>query len=121
MAGAVYKMTESWKDFSLKEQMRRAAVSVMANIAEGYARGGNKELVQFLFIAKASAAELQSHLYLASDLKYIAHEDVNSLYEQLDKVQRKISAFIKALRNDPHPDKRNERDKRYNAMDAITR
>lgn len=99
LAGIIYKMTEGWKDFSLKDQMRRAAISVMANIAEGYARGGNREFIQFMFVSKASAAELQSHLYLASDLLYISQGDFASIYEQLDKVQRKLSAFIKALRN----------------------
>ena len=98
LAGVIYKMTEGWKDFSLKDQMRRAAISVMANIAEGYARGGNREFIQFMFVSKASAAELQSHLYLASDLLYISHGEFVSVYEQLDKVQRKLSAFIKALR-----------------------
>jgi len=98
MAGSVYKMTDDWKDLSLKDQMRRASVSVMANIAEGYARSGNKELAKFLFIAKASASELQSHLYLSSDLKYISPECFNSVYDQLDKIQRKLSNFIKALR-----------------------
>lgn len=79
--------------------MRRAAVSIMANIAEGYARGGNKEFVQFMFISKASASELQSHLYLSLDLIYISQDNFNTIYEQLDKVQRKLSSFIKVLRN----------------------
>lgn len=101
LAKAIYKITEGWKDFSLKDQMRRAAVSIMANIAEGYARGGNKEFVQFMFISKASASELQSHLYLSLDLSYISQDNFNTAYEQLDKVQRKLSSFIKVLRNNP--------------------
>ncbi|MDI6744995.1 MAG: four helix bundle protein [Thermodesulfovibrionales bacterium] len=99
MAKTVYGITEPWKDFSLKDQMRRAAISVMSNIAEGYARGGNKEFVHFMFISKASASELQSHLYLPSDLSYISQDNFKTAYEQLDKVQRKLSAFIKVLRN----------------------
>ncbi len=67
----IYIMTESWKDFSLKDQMRRASVSIMANIAESYARRSDKEFSQFLFIAMASAAELQSHLYLSLDLSNV--------------------------------------------------
>lgn len=98
-AKTIYSMTEKWKDFSLRDQMRRAAVSIMANIAEGYARGGNKEFVQFMFISKASASELQSHLYLSLDLSYISQDNFNTIYEQLDKVQRKLSSFIKVLRN----------------------
>ncbi|MBM4136666.1 MAG: four helix bundle protein [Nitrospira sp.] len=105
LAKVIYTMTETWKDFSLRDQMRRASISIMANIAEGYARGGNREFVQFMFISKASASELQSHLYLSSDLKYITEQDFTSIYEQLDKIQRKLSSFIKSLRN-----------KRYNAI-----
>lgn len=107
LAKSIYKITESWKDFSLKDQMRRAAISIMANIAEGYARSGNREFVQFMFISKASASELQSHLYLSLDLSYISQENFKAVYEQLDKVQRKLSSFIKVLRN--------------NAKNAITR
>lgn len=93
----IYKRTENWKDYSFKDQMRRASVSIMANIAEGYARKSDKEFSQFLYIAKASAAELQSHLYISLDLHNVEQEDFNWLYEQLDKIQRKLYSFIKAL------------------------
>jgi four helix bundle protein len=59
------------KDFRLVNQIQGAAVSAMSNIAEGFSRGGNKEFVQFLFISKASAAEVQSQLYVALDQGYI--------------------------------------------------
>ena len=59
------------KNFNLTNQIQRAAISIIANIAEGFGRRGNKEFAQFLFIAKASAAELQSHLYIAFNQKYI--------------------------------------------------
>ncbi len=85
------------RDYSLTDQIRRAAISIMANIAEGFSRKGNKEFVQFLFIAKASAAELQSHLYVVLDQGYIKKEQFDKLYEDIDKVQRKISNFIKYL------------------------
>ncbi len=55
------------KDYGLRDQMRRASVSIMANIAEGFSRKGDKEFGQFLFVAKSSAAELQSHAYVALD------------------------------------------------------
>ncbi len=97
LTGEIYKTTKSWKDLSLKDQMRRAAVSIMANIAEGYARRSDKEFSQFLFIAKASASELQSHLYLSLDLNGISKETFHILYEMLDKIQRKLYSFIRAL------------------------
>ena len=104
LTNMIYKITSDGnfsKDFGLRDQIRRASVSIMSNIAEGYARGGNKEFVQFMFISKASASELQSHLYLSLDLSYISQDNFNTAYEQLDKVQRKLSSFIKVLRNNP--------------------
>jgi four helix bundle protein len=99
LAKELYSISAHWNDYSLRDQIRRAATSVMANIAEGYARGGNKEFIQFMFISKASCAELQSHIYLSLDLNYISKETFDALYEQLDKIQRKLSSFIKVLRN----------------------
>ena len=85
------------KDYSLTDQVKRAAISIMANIAEGFSRKGNKEFIQFLFIAKSSAAELQSHLYVALDEHYINKDTFNELYQNADKIQRQLSNFIKYL------------------------
>lgn len=85
-------------DYSLIDQIRRAAVSIMANIAEGFSRQSNKEFVQFLFIAKSSAAETQSHLYVALDQNYIQRKDFEHLHESLEKIQKQISNFIKYLK-----------------------
>ena len=96
----IYKFCRSGdlkKDYSLADQIKRAGISIMANIAEGFSRKGNKEFIQFLFIAKGSAAELQSHLYVALDQNYISKQEFGGLYEEIDKVQRKISNFIKYL------------------------
>jgi four helix bundle protein len=87
------------RDYSLMDQMKRAAISIMANIAEGFSRRGNKEFIQYLFIAKSSAAELQSHLHVVLDQEYISKSQFDELYEQADKVQRKISNFIKYLKS----------------------
>jgi len=65
------KRNEFAKDFVLKDQVRRAVVSISSNIAEGFERGGNKEFIQFLYIAKASAGELRSQIYIALDLNYV--------------------------------------------------
>ena len=97
---AIYKLTANGsfsRDYGLKDQMRRASVSTMANIAEGFSRRGDKEFCQFLFVAKSSAAELQSHAYVAVDQGYITETDFKGLYESLDHVSRMLSNLIKRL------------------------
>src|SRR3954466_9705131 len=74
MTREIYRATESGKfarDFGLKDQIRRAAVSVMSNIAEGFERGGRPEFHQMLSIAKASCGEVRSQLYVAADVGYL--------------------------------------------------
>ncbi len=82
--------------------MRRAGVLIMANVAEGFFRKGDKEFGQFLFVAKSSAAELQSHVYVvALDQGYIGEPEFRKLYDDLDHISRMTSNFIKHL--SPHP------------------
>jgi len=85
------------KDFRLTNQIQGAAISTMANIAEGFSRRSDKEFVQFLFISKASAAEVQSHLYVALDQSYVTREAFQRVYDQAEKVSKMISGFIKYL------------------------
>lgn len=87
------------KDYGLVDQVRRAATSIMANIAEGFSRQGDREFTQFLFISKSSASELQSHLYVALDQKYISQEDFIKLRELLESIQKRISNLIKYLKS----------------------
>ena len=87
------------RDFSLRDQIRRAAVSVPSNIAEGFSRHSNKEFIQYLFIAKGSAAEVQSQLYVALDLAYISQEQFDEIYKQLETVAKQISRFITYLKD----------------------
>ncbi len=96
------------KDYGLKDQMRRASVSIMANVAEGFSRKGDKEFGQFLFVAKSSAAELQSHVYVALDQGYIGEAEFRKLYDSLDHISRMTSNLIKHLTTQP----RNGRDGR---------
>ena len=83
LSKAIYVITGQGgfaRDFGLRDQMRRAAVSVMSNIAGGYDRGGNREFVQFLSIAEGCAVEVQAQLYVALDAEYIDQEQFDSLY-----------------------------------------
>ena len=86
------------RDRRLCEQWQAASVSIMSNIAEGFARRTSKEFTQFLFIAKGSTAEVQSLLYVAVDQEYVTKEDFSLLYEKADEVARIISGFITSLR-----------------------
>ena len=85
------------RDFALRDQIRRATVSMMANIAEGISRRSNREFVQFLFMAKASGAEAQSHMYVALDQGYLSQEDFRLLYDQADRCARQTSVLITYL------------------------
>jgi four helix bundle protein len=83
--------------FRLVNQTQDAADSSMSNIAEGFARRGNREFVQFLFISKSSVAEVQSHLYVALDRDYISQAEFDLIYNQAETVSKMISGFIKYL------------------------
>ena len=99
----VYDATKSDKDFAgeyrFRDQIRGAALSVMSNIAEGFSRRTTKEFSQFLFIAKGSAAEVQSQLYVALDQGYVKKDTFDELYAKSDEVARLISGFIRYLLN----------------------
>ena len=87
------------KDHRLCQQIQSAATSVMANIAEGFDGGSNREFVKFLGYALRSASEVQSHLYVALDNRYIGQDDFDSLYDLEVKVKNLIKGFIRYLRS----------------------
>ena len=84
-------------DFGLRDQIRRAAVSIMANIAEGFGRGGKPEFIRFLRISRASALETKSHLYIAFDLGYLSDKEFETLHSQAARVTRLVGGFINYL------------------------
>jgi four helix bundle protein len=85
------------RDISLRDQIRRAAVSSMANVAEGFERGGNREFSQYLAQAKASAGEVRSHLYAALDQSSIEPEEFESLTEMASNVSRMAAGLMRYL------------------------
>jgi len=87
------------RDFGLRDQMRRAAVSIMSNIAEGFGRGGNKEFMQFLSTAKGSVSEVQAQLYVAFDAGYINQEQFQKLYSETETTARMIAGLLRYLQN----------------------
>ena len=102
LATAVYKATKGplfSKDYGLRDQVQRAAVSIMANIAEGFDANSDDEFVRFLRYALRSASEAQSHLYVAADQGYISGEDFTQLYDQATEAKKLISGFIRYLRD----------------------
>src|SRR5262245_32948990 len=98
---AIYEITldgQFAKDYGLRDQIRRAAVSIMANIAESFGRHSDKEFSNFLNIAHGSVAEAQSHLYVALDLNYINQANFSTLYNLLDEISRMTLALSQRLR-----------------------
>ncbi len=87
------------RDFGLKDQIRRASVSVMSNIAEGYDRSGTGEFVQFLATAKGSAAEVRCQLYVASDQGYIQERDFIELNALAAETGSMVGGLMKYLRS----------------------
>lgn len=87
------------RDFGLKDQVRRAAVSIMANIAEGHGRRTNIEFANFLNLARGSVAEVQSHLYVALGLNYISQKQFDELYQTLTEISRMLLSLAQYLRS----------------------
>ncbi len=86
------------KDFGLRNQIRKASVSIMSNIAEGFERDGTKEFIQFLAIAKGSVGEVRSQLYIAMDQKYISQNEFDQLNDSVKEIGRMISGLINYLK-----------------------
>ena len=98
----IYKLTGSFpgeEKYGLTSQIRRAAVSVPSNIAEGYGRKSIKEYIQLLYVAYGSICELETQILLSGDLKYIETGDLERLQQETGEVERMLKALIKSLEN----------------------
>ena len=104
LAIAVYQASSQGtfaRDFGLRDQLRRAAVSVMSNIAEGFGRYTRPEFRRFITIARGSVAEVQSQLYLARDLSYLSDSDHRDLNGQCVEISRMLAALRSSLDTAP--------------------
>ena len=95
----VYQLTGTFpknEQFGITDQMRRCAVSITSNIAEGFSRQGNKEKTQFYYISRGSLTELQNQLLVARDIHYIKRTDFDNIAEQTVEVHKILNGLIKS-------------------------
>ena len=97
LALVIYKIFKENKDYSFRDQIQRAMVSVSNNIAEGFERRSNKEFIHFLYIARGSCGEVRSMIYIARELEYISQEEFNNLYNKSIEISKLIFGLIKTL------------------------
>ena len=98
----IYTITQNGRfsyDYGLRDQIRRASVSIISNVAEGFERDGDREFLQFLSIAKGSAGEVRAQLYIALDQNYIDEETFRRLKTQTEEISRSINGLMRYLRN----------------------
>ena len=98
IAVRIYEVLKDCRDYGLKDQMTRSAVSIASNIAEGAERDSVAEFIRFLHIAKGSAAELRTQVYIAQQIGVISHEIKNELIEELKIISSMLHALIKSLK-----------------------
>ena len=94
----VYGMAKNIRDFGFRDQLQRASVSIMSNIAEGFDRGTNKEFIYFLTIARGSVAEVRSLLYAALDIGYINQYEHENLQQRSTVIAKMLNGFIRYLK-----------------------
>jgi len=112
----IYLFTEESKfsrDFGLKDQVRRASVSIMSNIAEGFESQIQVQFIRYLGIAKASAGEVRSQLYVSRDLEYISHDQFAKAFAMAEKASRQTARFISYLETHPQSQKVREDSAEY--------
>jgi four helix bundle protein len=108
LTAQIYRVTMEGRvarDFAFRDQLRRASVSIMANIAEGFERGRPAEFHQFLSIAKASCAEVRSHLYVALDAGYLNQQEFDSLMKlaiEVSRITGGLRVSVERRKSSPH-------------------
>ena len=104
----IYDASAHWPDPSLKDQIRRAAVSVISNIAEGFERGAKQEFLYFLYIARGSCGEVRAQLYIALDQNYLTKQQFDQLSDLADHTNRLIAKFITGYKQKGHLGQRHQ-------------
>jgi len=99
----IFSQGNSQKDFGFRDQIQRASVSIMSNIAEGFDSGSKKSFIQFLTYSYRSASEVESLLFVALDINYLDANQHNELMSQLNSIKKLIGGFIRYLKNTQHP------------------
>ena len=115
LANAIYTITKGndfARDFGLIGQIRRAAVSILSNIAEGFERGSKTEFIQFLYIAKGSCGEVRAQLAIAQDQNYLRQNEYQRLYDLCKQISGMISNFITHLQKTDYQGEKISRPKR---------
>jgi four helix bundle protein len=115
LANAIYTITKDSnfaRDFGLVDQIRRAAVSVLSNIAEGFERGSKTEFIQFLYIAKGSCGEVRAQLQISQDQRYLRDNEYQRLYDLCKRISGMISNFIAHLQKTDYQGEKVSRPKR---------
>ena len=94
----IYSISNLWRDRSLQDQIRRASVSVMSNIAEGFERGTKDEFLYFLYISRGSVGEVRSQLYIAIDQRFLSQVDFARISDRADHVARLLYKLIESYK-----------------------
>jgi four helix bundle protein len=118
LTNAVYTITQGpgfSRDHGLVNQIRRAAVSIMSNIAEGFERGATAEFVQYLYIAKGSCGEVRAQLQIAHDQRYLEANDYERLHDLSRRISGMLSSFTAHLQTSAYPGEKHARPKRRTA------
>jgi four helix bundle protein len=97
LAVVMYREFDTCKDYSFKDQIQRATISISNNIAEGYAKRGDRSFRNHLMIAKGSCAEVESMLIVSEGVGLLGHEEVRKLMAQVEEVGKLLSGFIRKL------------------------
>ena len=101
LVNRIYDISDSGylsRDYGLRDQIRRASISIISNISEGFERDGDKEFIQFLSNAKGSCGEVRTQLYILKDRGYIEDNEFKNLYQMTLEINRMISGLMKYLK-----------------------